>query len=61
MDISNWLKKKRARYTQLVEFEDDDKYCTAVSNNVQDARKLLESGFEFVCCHNETVWFRKRK
>jgi integrase len=36
-------------YTQLVEFEDDDKYCTAAANNVQDARKLLETGFEYVC------------
>jgi len=48
-------------YTQLVEFEDDDKYCTAVANNVQDARKLLETGFEYVCSHNETMLFRKRK
>ena len=36
-------------YTQLVGFEDDDKYCTAVANSVQDARKLLETGFEYVC------------
>jgi integrase len=48
-------------YTQLVEFEDDDKYCTAVANNVQEARKLLETGFEYVCSHNETMLFRKRK
>ena len=48
-------------YTQLVEFEDDDKYCTAVANNVEEARKLLETGFEFVCSHNETMLFRKRK
>jgi hypothetical protein len=48
-------------YTQLVEFEDDDKYSTAVANNVQEARKLLETGFEYVCSHNETMLFRKRK
>ena len=28
-------------YTQLVEFEEDDKYCTAVANNVEDAQELM--------------------
>jgi integrase len=48
-------------YTQLVEFEDDDKYCTAVADNVEDARKLLETGFEYVCSHKDEMLFRKRK
>jgi hypothetical protein len=48
-------------YTQLVEFEDDDKYCTAVASDVQEARKLLETGFEYVCSHNEIMLFKKRK
>jgi hypothetical protein len=45
----------------VVPFEDDDKYCTAVANNVQDARKLLETGFEYVCSHKDEMLFRKRK
>jgi hypothetical protein len=48
-------------YIQLVEFEGNDQYCTAVANNGQEARKLMETGFEFVCSHNETMLFRKRK
>jgi integrase len=48
-------------YTQLVEFEDDDKYCTAVANSVQEARQLLETGFEYVCTHKDEMLFRKRK
>jgi hypothetical protein len=48
-------------YTQLVEFEDDDKYCTAVADSVEEARKLLEVGFEFICTHNGQMLFRKRK
>jgi hypothetical protein len=48
-------------YTQLVEFEDDDKYCTATADSVEEARKLLEVGFEFVCSHNGEMLFRKRK
>jgi integrase len=48
-------------YTQLVEFEDDDKYCTAVADNVEQARALLETGFEFICSHSGQMLFRKRK
>jgi hypothetical protein len=44
-----------------VEFEEDDKYCTAVADNVEEARKLLEIGFEFICSHNGQMLFRKRK
>jgi hypothetical protein len=48
-------------YTQLVEFEEDDKYCTALADNVEKARKLLEVGFEFICTYNGQMLFRKRK
>ena len=48
-------------YTQLIEFEDDDQYCSATANNVEEAKKLIEAGFEYVCNHNETMLFRKRK
>jgi hypothetical protein len=48
-------------YTQQVEFEDDDKYCTAVADSVQEARQLLETGFEYVCTHGDSMIFRKRK
>jgi hypothetical protein len=48
-------------YTQLVEFEEDDKYCTAIADNVEEARKLVETGFEFICSHNGQMLFRKRK
>jgi len=62
----NMPTSKRARantliYTQLVEFEEDDKYCTATANNVEEARKLLEKGFEYVCTHKDEMLFRKRK
>jgi hypothetical protein len=47
-------------YTQLVEFEGDE-YYSAVANNVEEAKKLVEAGFEYVCNHNDTMIFRKRK
>ncbi len=39
----------------------EDKYCTAVTSNVQDIMKLLETGFEYVCSHKDEMLFRKRK
>jgi hypothetical protein len=34
---------------------------SAVAGNVDEAKKLIEAGFEYVCSHNETMLFRKRK
>ena len=47
-------------YTQLVEFESDE-YCSAVASNVDEAKKLIEAGFEHVCSHNVTMLFRRIK
>ena len=48
-------------YTRLAEFEDNDKYCTATAGNVEEARKLLEAGSEFVCGHSGKTIVRKKK
>jgi len=48
-------------YTQLIEFEDDDTYCSAIAHNVEEAQKLIEIGFEYVCNHENVMLFRKRK
>ena len=47
-------------YTQLVEFEGDE-YCSAVASNVDEAKKLIEARFEYVCNHENMMLFRKRK
>jgi hypothetical protein len=47
-------------YTHLVEFENDD-YSSATANNVEEAKKLIEAGFEYVCTHGNVMLFRKRK
>lgn len=47
-------------YTQLVGFEGDD-YHSAVAQTVEEARKLLEQGFEYVCQKDGVMLFRKRK
>jgi hypothetical protein len=33
----------------------------ATATTVQDAQKLVEAGFEYVCDFNEVIVFRKRK
>ncbi len=47
--------------THLVQFESDE-YNSAVAKTVEESRKLLEAGFEYVCTTPEQVMlFRKRK
>jgi hypothetical protein len=46
--------------TQLVDFETDD-YHSASAETVDEARKLIEAGFEYVCTHEGYMLFRKRK
>ena len=47
-------------YTQLVNFESNE-YHSKVAKNVDEARRLIEVGFEHVCDFQGTMIFRKRK
>ena len=47
-------------YTQLVSFESDE-WNSAVANTVNEARQLIEAGFEYVCEMEGVKLFRKRK
>ncbi|MGD0979806.1 MAG: site-specific integrase [Candidatus Bathyarchaeia archaeon] len=47
-------------YTHLIDFEGDE-YHSAIAKSVEDARKLLETGFEYVCQKDDIMLFRKRK
>jgi len=47
-------------YTQLVNFQSDE-YYSAVAKTVDEARKLVESGFTFVCDIEGMKVFSKRK
>jgi hypothetical protein len=46
--------------TQLIESKGDE-YCSAVASNVEEAKKLIEAGFEYVCNFDKMTIFRKRK
>jgi integrase len=47
-------------YTQLVNFEKNE-YHSAVAHNIEEAKQLIEAGFEYVCTYNGLMLFRKRK
>ncbi|MFP3985031.1 MAG: hypothetical protein ACLFU9_03560 [Candidatus Bathyarchaeia archaeon] len=47
-------------YTQLINFETDE-FHAATAKNIQEAQKLVEVGFEYVCDFNDLKLFRKRK
>jgi integrase len=48
------------RYTQLINFGSDEYHC-AVAKNVDEAKQLIEQGFEYVTEFNGVKMFRKRK
>ncbi|MDW8049314.1 MAG: hypothetical protein RMJ07_06545 [Nitrososphaerota archaeon] len=54
-DIKNTLV-----YTQLVDFSGDE-YVAKVARTEEEACKLIEAGFEYVCDFNDNKIFRKRK
>jgi integrase len=47
-------------YTQLVNFPNDE-YYSATANTIDEAKQLIESGFEYVTEFNGVKLFRKRK
>ena len=46
-------------YTHLIKFEGDE-YHSAVAKTAE-AKELIETGFEYVCSHQDLLLFRKRK
>jgi hypothetical protein len=47
-------------YTPLLNLKDDD-FSAVVAHSEQEACKLIELGFDFVCDFNGKKIFRKRK
>ena len=52
--------KNTLRYVHLVNF-DKEEYLVKATESVEEAKILLEQGFEFVCDMNGVKLFRKRK
>jgi hypothetical protein len=47
-------------YVQLVNFGSDD-YTSQAAKTVEEAQKLIEAGFEYVCSFEDVKLFRKQK
>jgi len=47
-------------YTQLINFETNE-YHSATAETVEEARRLIEAGFEYVCKIDNVQLFRRRK
>jgi integrase len=54
--IQNTLK-----YTQLVKFNEQEEYICKAAKTTDEAKELIESGFEYVCEMEGIKLFRKRK
>jgi integrase len=54
--IQNTLK-----YTQLVKFNEHEEYVCKAVKTADEAKELIESGFEYVCDMEQVKLFRKRK
>jgi integrase len=52
--------KTTLRYTQLIAFANDEYTCKA-ADNVEQAKQLIESGFDYVTDIEGLKLFRKRK
>jgi len=48
------------KYTQLVHFEDDE-FEVATATNIEEAKKLLEVGFDYITEKNDIMLFRRPK
>ena len=48
-------------YTQLIAFENEDHFTCRVAKDVQEAKQLVEAGFDYVTDIDSVKLFRKRK
>ena len=48
-------------YTQLVNFGEEDEFYSATAKTVEEAAKLIEQGFDYICEIDGVKLFRKRK
>ncbi len=48
-------------YTHLVSFNENEEFYSATAKTVEEAAKLVEQGFDFVCDVDAVKLFRKRK
>lgn len=48
-------------YTKLIALPTDEEYICRAAETAEEAKELIEAGFEYVCDINNIKIFRKRK
>jgi len=48
-------------YTKLVDFPTDEEFICRATENLEEAKELIEAGFEYVTDMDSVKLFRKRK
>jgi hypothetical protein len=48
-------------YTQLIKADNDEEHVPKVAKTINEAKPLVEAGFEYVCDVEDAKLFRKRK
>jgi hypothetical protein len=48
-------------YTQLVKFENEEEFHSATAKTLEEAKQLIEAGFEYVTDMEGIKLFKKRK
>jgi len=49
------------KYTHLVTFDNPEEFTCKVAASLEEAKELIEAGFEYVTELNQEKLFRKRK
>jgi len=52
--------KNTLKYTQLVQFKDDE-FDVATAENIEEAKELLAAGFDYITEKNNIMLFRRPK
>ena len=53
--------KNTMLYTQLISTETDEEYVLKISRTINEKRKFVEVGFQYVCEIEDSKLFRKHK
>ncbi len=53
--------KTTLRYTQLIVLPQNEEYICKVATTIEEAKKLIEAGFQYVTDHEDQKLFRKMK
>jgi len=61
VEKASWQTASTMKYTRLVTFDNPEEFTCKVAGTLEEAKELIEAGFEYVTELNQKKLFRKRK